>query len=446
MNAYGAYGWYHYSALLKARRYRTETLSAGERTVLAQSILADEAYAAHFLQDVFAAGHAAVTRGSSATRKGTHDYFNEFGYETKLWNGPSVVLVGDVYMRTEDAELAAVALQRSLEQVLDAVKGISPVNGFETTMNVGSGPDTLNTCTEWWVPKRQYDAGYWNLLSEVLAVTPIPGLGEGLGELPRFQAELGPFIGIMAATRGSAFDHGFGPGQNQTGAQGSIEFMVQFGVGLEGIMNKSSDGQAFIAAGNRLDGPSSSNVLGDASLKQYGALFSAIPTRQPYELRVRLPFWLVPGDLLVAAPVLLVVAPEMLPQMAVGATNGGLIPWQARLFTSFGSFQFVLGREIGISMYGYGANDDKFLYADEQDGLVKFLGVRSVQFTFPLLEYRPFREFAMGQSSRLKLQIFAGVDVPMRVRVVDPASASVPTLRNVWHGGIRLAFDWRHYF
>jgi hypothetical protein len=39
--------------------------------------------------------------------------------------------------------------------------------------------------------------------------------------------------------------------------------------------------------------------------------------------------------------------------MAVVAANGGLIPWQAGIATPVGRFQFILGREVVATFYGY---------------------------------------------------------------------------------------------
>ena len=43
---------------------------------------------------------------------------------------------------------------------------------------------------------------------------------------------------------------------------------------------------------------------------------------------------------------------EALTSVGVAAVNGGLIPWQAGIETSFGRFQFVLGREVAVYLYG----------------------------------------------------------------------------------------------
>ena len=64
-------------------------------------MFADEAYAIHFLQDMFAAGHVAGTWGDASQRKGTHDYYNERGLKVSTWDGDIAVLTGDAWMRTK---------------------------------------------------------------------------------------------------------------------------------------------------------------------------------------------------------------------------------------------------------------------------------------------------------------------------------------------------------
>ena len=66
LNAISAYTWYHYNALSKASRLYNENLTEEERSALTLSALADEAFAIHFLQDMFAAGHVAGTWGDAS--------------------------------------------------------------------------------------------------------------------------------------------------------------------------------------------------------------------------------------------------------------------------------------------------------------------------------------------------------------------------------------------
>ena len=88
-------------------------------------MLADEAFALHFIEDTYAAGHVAGTWGDVSQRKGTHDYYNENGLEVSTWEGgaKTVVLMGDAHMRPEDAQRAAESVRLSLEQLLDTAVG-----------------------------------------------------------------------------------------------------------------------------------------------------------------------------------------------------------------------------------------------------------------------------------------------------------------------------------
>ena len=70
----------------------------------------------------------------------------------------------------------------------------------------------------------------------------------------------------------------------------------------------------------------------------------------------------------------------------------------------------------------------------------------SVQLDFPVLEYRPFRNFSLDQSSSLVFQINFGVDLPYDEAVVLPVGIADPELKAVWYIGLRAAFDWRYYF
>jgi len=99
----------------------------------------------------------------------------------------------------EDAPRAAGVVRASLEQVLDAAAGQDSSTIIDAEELILAAPDTFNVCKLNYMPHRSADRKYGKLLAEILAETPAPGLAEGLGELPRFRAEIGPFIGIMSA-------------------------------------------------------------------------------------------------------------------------------------------------------------------------------------------------------------------------------------------------------
>jgi hypothetical protein len=70
---------------------------------------------------------------------------------------------------------------------------------------------------------------------------------------------------------------------------------------------------------------------------------------------------------------------------------------------------------------------------------------KTIRYDLPIVEYRPYRAFAMNQSSSLVLQLFTALDVPRSATVTSPAGAPPVELRNVWSVGLRLVFDWRYY-
>ena len=124
---------------------------------------------------------------------------------------------------------------------------------------------------------------------------------------------------------------------------------------------------------------------------------------------------------------------------------GGLIPWQAGIETGIGRFQFILGREVGLTLYGRGKRKDAILVPID-DNETALVNLKSTQLDFPIVEYRPFRTFSLDQSSSLVLQMNFGIDIPHNESVVLPEGIETPKLRPVWYLGLRAAFDWRYYF
>ncbi|HKD45202.1 MAG TPA: hypothetical protein VKD24_06055 [Candidatus Angelobacter sp.] len=430
MNALAAYMWYHLRALAKAAQIAQGDIPADLEPRAALAVLADEAFALHFLEDSFASGHVAGSWGNSAVRKGTHDYYSEHGLELETWDGNRFVALGDAYMRQGDANRTAAAVRDSLAQVATALEGGMRV--AEPAGLTATAPEKFDVCHESRFPGAPGQIEDMRQLTPIVAQMPVPALGPGKGALPRFRSELGPFVGLSSAASAVALGGGFGSKQTDPGFTGGLDMSFRLGLGVEGILNQSSDGLTFLDAGVRQD----SRTEGGSS----------VPGRGAIALRGRAPFWLVPGDLIVAAPVLAFTGPHTLKKMAVQAANGGLIPWQGVIATPVGRFQFVLGREVGISLYGY-TSDQTFLIPTP--GLaannITQVHLRSVRVDFPILEYRPFRTFSQNQSSGLAFQFFTGFDKPNSASVVEPVGAPKPALHTIVTGGVRMVFDWRHY-
>ncbi len=442
LNALGAYVLYHTHAIRKMIQYTQSQLSDTEKQNLLRAAFADEAFAIHFIEDAFAAGHAAGSRGNASLQKGTHDYYNEAGLEVQTWDGKRLVVMGDSYMRKEDAVLVAGIVKESLENLLTAAMGknagiSTPSNRTDIQKEAGS----YNACTNTVMPDEHLDP---LAFKDILIQTLIPGLTDGKGELPRFRAEIGTFIGISASLNGSAISGGFGKSQMTKGGVGGMEANIRFGLGLDGVLNQSGDGLIFIQAGWKQEASSTNNFTYTNTAAATNSLESAIPARAAYNLRIRLPFCLIPGDLILASPLLL-FAPKTYNKMAIAAVNGGLIPWQSGFATGIGRLQFILGREIGLSFYGLRSPKD-FIILPTTGNNSAVVEYRSTKIDFPILEFRPLRTFSQNQTSSLMLQINTGIDIPSHASTLIPVGDPTPDLKSVWYVGMRLLFNWRHYF
>jgi len=336
-------------------------------------------------------------------------------------------------------------VRTSLEQVLDVASGRPGGLTFAHTPTAPAAPDAFDVCHNNTLPQR--DPGVRFLPEErplfraILVGTPVPGLGPGTGSMPRFRSEVGPFLGLSGSIDGRVVDGGFAPMQTQRGAYAGLDLSFRAGFGLDGVMGEAGDGLVYGSIGLRSDSPST-NRFNDTFVGS-GSFSAAIPARAGLSLRFRMPFYVIPGDLLLMSP-LYFIDRKTYTNMAVTAANGGLIPWQSGWATAIGRFQLVLGRELGITFYGLHGADQLIAPADDASG-PRIVDFKSVAYALPILEYRPYRAFSTNQSSSVIIQLFISADVPRSASTVFPAGAPTPDLRTVWSVGLRLAFDWRYY-
>lgn len=431
LNALGTYDWFHLRALELASRIAHSEVSAESRADTVRDAPADEAFALHFLEDSFAAGHVAGNWGSSAVRKGTQDYYNEHGVALDSWNGQKFVALGDSFMRQEDEDRTAAAVRDSLAQLLNAFAGKVELTGHrETAATIA--PEGFDVCHEAHFPAVEGPDAQVAVMGPIIAETPVPALGAGIGALPRFRAELGPFVGLSTAVRFGALSSGFSTTQNDVSSIGGLEANLRVGIGLEGVLNESSDGLVFAEFGIRED--------------KHASGVATVPGRGAISIRFRAPFWLIPGDIIVLAPVLGFTSKPTLTRMAVQSVNGGLIPWQAGIATRVGRLQVVLGREVGISFYHNGSDHPLVIPTPSLPASpATLITLNSMQFEFPILEWRLFRTFSLNQGAGLMIQPYVGFDKPTGSSVVGPPGAPTPQLQTITTGGVRVVFDWRHY-
>jgi hypothetical protein len=444
INAIGIYVYFHLLAVDEARAFDARAGDPASRAAKARDILALEMYGVHFLEDSFAAGHVAGTWGSAATRKGTHDYYNEFGLSTTTWGGTSVVLLGDSRMRPEDRDRAAAAVAASLAYVLSQLGG-----GSTDAAVPNAALDTCRGMTMAVPEKPGVTEDDRENLTSVLLKTPVPALASGLGALPRFRAEIGPFVGLSAGAEGYWNSESFDPQVSGDFANGALSLGARVGIGLDSLLADAADGLIFLEGGIRLESKQKASCQPGTTCPpsvQVSNLVPQVPARTGLYARLRMPFWLIPGDLVLATPFLAFTAPDLLKRMAIRAANGGAIAWQRGLSTPIGRFQFMVGREATATFYGYVGGEDEFLALTPDLTGVYVVSLRSIRLEIPVLEYRPFREFATTQATSLSFQFGLGWDFPTKVTVWSTTGTPPPDYRTVPFGFLRLQFDWRRYF
>jgi len=197
LNALGLYAAYHGAAVALAR------VGTGDAK-RARRLLALEAYALHFLQDSYSAGHVAGTWGSASLRKGTHDCYSMHGLSDVTWSGERIVLFGDAYMKPADLERAATAMASSLTHLYEAVRAGDAAPGAPASIDQASAVERLDSCKQVNQPAIATDRAYDAWLLELMGQMAVPGYGADSGGWPRFRADFGPFAGITAHAAGGS--------------------------------------------------------------------------------------------------------------------------------------------------------------------------------------------------------------------------------------------------
>lgn len=435
LNAVGLYAIFHGGALRLAVAAHEEP-DDGKRTRLRARSLLSEAFALHFLEDLFSSGHIVGTFGSVSTKKGTHDDFCRRGLDVRTWNGVSYEAHGDFHMQGEDLEHASLAVATSIRQVLAADAGVRDVTEAASAVTM-AGSETMaavDVCTAVKTPTGLVPRALWPLLEEVLGQTPVPARMTTL--LPRSSAEVGVFLGAWVGARGvAAFESNeSNPVRNSFA---DLELDLRFGVNLQDVLGPVADGQFFLEVGT-LAG------IQERPVPDYDPRFAAGDTRsiahQGNKFALRMPFFLVPGDLALAAPFLLPFSRRTLEAMALTAAYGGLVPWQRPIPTRAGTVQFVLGRKVDFFLYRQRVLDTFAPGATKPDVFV----YRSYGFGLPVVEWAPLRNYQSNDAFGFKVQLGAAIEVPYGARNLttnEAWSAPRPSTQLVLSLGL-----WGHHY
>jgi hypothetical protein len=445
LNALGLYLQYHLAALALAHEYATRPPPAAERPVLARKILVTEGYALHWLQDIYSSGHVVGTWGSDAWRKGTHDYYSEFGLDHVTWGGEPVIVFGDANMKRADLARTSDAVRAALEQLVAALRPGDELGSLAGGFGPGAEEiHAFDSCREEKQPVARASSDVRRHFASQIRATPVAARGEGDVHLARFREELGPFVGGFATLTGALRWGGFGPETPQF--FGALAAGVRLGFGAESLTGSVGTGIAWIEAGIAMQSAQLYPCSGDPGCALYG-FFPVVPARTGLRFGMRLPFYVLPGDMLILGPVLALASPSALSAVGVAAANGGLIPYERGFNVGAGTLQVVVGRVVDATFFGY--LSEAVLIVPIEPTATSDVGVallKSVQLNFPVLEWTPFRTFATQLVFAAPVQLGFGVELPISSPVVVPTGQPPASLGPSWSIFLRGSFEARYFF
>jgi len=232
---------------------------------------------------------------------------------------------------------------------------------------------------------------------------------------------------------------------------GSLSAGLRLGFGAESLTGSVGTGLAFVDAGVTMQSAQTDACDGGAVCSVLGtsAFFPRVPARTGLRLGIRMPFWLIPGDMLVLGPILALVSPSALSSVGVAAASGGLIPFERSFGIGLGTLQVVIGREVDAVLYGYLSDVVVLVPVGPPPAPESNLGaaqLRSIALSFPILEWTPFRTFATQLVFATVVQLGFGVEIPFTSPVVFPEGYGNAALSPAYNVYLRGQFDGRYFF
>ena len=402
-NAVGLYVAYHARALAVASAAHCKEGKC-ESPQAARGALLLEAVALHFLQDAFSSGHVVggPNDAARATRMGTHDYYCAHGLSTETWDrSTAYAAFGDAHFQYADRLQASWAVRRSLAQLADvllALKATPPGCNQSTKADV---------CTGATLPATTQDCSTEMLAT--LQLLPAPPL-EAAQE-PSFRNEVGAFIHFSASA-----DTGIGwtsyaaapsPSAPQAVPTWGLGSGVGLGISLAGVTTASSDATAFFQIGLRADAGQRTQWCFNCSRSQ-----EPLDTRMGTSLRLRLPYWLIPGDFIPLGLAALAGSKGAFNLLVSSAEGGAYGRWQrVHPLGKSMALQIVVGRELEWTIYQHSRIVD-----GGTNGCKGTLACSS-SFTAPVFDFIVNKYFSDLASSRAKLTL------AYRVELSDVATA-----------------------
>jgi hypothetical protein len=331
-NATAAYVNFHVVALRLAARARIVASSPREEGALLARAFMAEAFALHFLEDAFSAGHFVGHFGDSATRLGTHDHYCRRGVEVATWKRPTETFLahGDAFLSDAEAGTVAAAVRASLIQLLQAATSEVESARLLAGIRDGLGEEEYDTCARADVPAGLGALARSQTIQQVVARQPVPA--PRYPALGRVRAESGFHVGGAAT---AAASHGAQPGS--VGAE--VRAALRAGVGAAAIVDDPLNAQAFLEAG---------------FVGQYLAAAGESSSLTGYSFRIRAPGYLLFADGLVAlllAQALKADCPFCLRWGAAAAGGGPWKIWKSRPLFGSVSWQISALRDVSVNWF-----------------------------------------------------------------------------------------------
>jgi hypothetical protein len=442
INATGLYTEYHMLALRLAALYGAAP--EAEKAELARRALVAEGVALHFLEDSFSSGHYAAIWGGPAWAKGTHDYYSTIGLTTMTWKGDLFASHGDANMTEQDMKVAAVTVKQSLVQVASAAEGRMPL-ASRAISPADKAVESLDFCKAEHLPPPVDDAVARSATTMVLLNTPLPAGGKDEIHPPRARADMGPFIGAISGYGLGTALGGYDSWANAR-LRSQFEIGARLGYGLEGLLTRSMDGQMWVQ-GEFVSDPVQLD-LGCTTCpggKRSNVAVPRVGGRSALKISMRMPFYVVPFDLLLLGPVLMLADPQAATSVVFASAAGGLLPIERKFETDIGTFQFMAGREVGLTLWGYTGHNNEFIVTpttNPDDWRV--VEYKSLELDFPVFEYIPPRVFATTLSLAAVFQLGFNVEFPSGATFVSDGQPF--NLGPSWNIYLRFRLDARKYF